>query len=121
MLFCFPALKGVPPEQREKEQRAFVNAGSDEKDTALHVAAQAGYEETVRTLVSIGANVNMKTDTQSTPLHLAAIGGQLSVVRFLVQSANAILKASLSCPMLEISVGALVASKILSVPFTKLV
>ena len=67
-------------------QREFVNAGSYEQDTALHVASQAGYEETVKTLVSIGANVNLKTDTKQSPLHLAAISGQISVVRFLVLS-----------------------------------
>ena len=52
--------------------------------TALHFDAQAGYEKTVKTLVSIGAEVNKQTDTKQTPLHLAAISGQTNVVRCLV-------------------------------------
>ena len=55
-------------------------------DTALHIAAQGGFIETVKTLVHIGANVNKKTDTAQTPLHLAAISGDLEVVKFLVRS-----------------------------------
>jgi len=80
------ALKDFPPDQREKEQLKFLNVTSTEKDTALHVAAQAGYEETVKTLVSIGASVNARTDTNQTPLHLAAVGGQTKVVRYLVMN-----------------------------------
>jgi len=80
------ALINVPEEEAEEKQRAFVNATTNEHDTALHIAAQAGYEETVKTLISIGANVNARTDTHDTPLHLAAIGGQLAVVKYLVRS-----------------------------------
>ena len=65
-------------------QIRFVNSGTGEKDTALHIAAQGGYIETVKTLISIGALVNVRQDTNQTPLHLAAIGGQLDVVRYLL-------------------------------------
>ncbi|XP_066924796.1 transient receptor potential cation channel subfamily A member 1-like [Clytia hemisphaerica] len=67
-------------------QIQFVNYGTGEKDTALHIAAQGGYIETVKTLISIGAKVNVRTDTDQTPLHLAAIGGQLEVVRYLLMN-----------------------------------
>ena len=83
-VICVIALRGKPKEERRNLQIEFVNTQSKEKDTALHVAAQAGYEETVKTLVSIGADVNKRTDTKQTPLHLAAISGQANVVRYLV-------------------------------------
>ena len=82
----FLVLKGVPEQDVERVQRDFVNAVTGESDTALHIAAQAGYEETVKTLISIGANVNARTDTNSTPLHLAAVAGQLGVIRYLAMS-----------------------------------
>ena len=82
--FLLLALSKVPEDERENTQRRFVNAISFERDTALHIAAQAGYEATVKTLISIGADVNVRTDTRSTPLHLAAISGQIAVVKFLI-------------------------------------
>ena len=88
-IFCYLAIYDSQPEAREAKQIEFVNSASDEKDTPLHVAAQAGYIETVKTLVSVGANVNIRTDTKATALHLAAISGQTAVVRYLVSSANA--------------------------------
>ena len=75
---------GKPKEERHNLQIKFVNTQSKERNTALHLAAQAGYEETVKTLVSIGADVNKRTDKKQTPLHLAAISGQANVVRYLV-------------------------------------
>ena len=75
--------KGTP--ERASVQRNYVNQASHENDTALHLASQAGYLETVKTLVHIGADVNLATDTKATPLHLAAISGQLEVVKFLVR------------------------------------
>ena len=71
-------------DQHRKLQIRYVNSGTKEKDTALHIAAQGGYIETVKTLISIGAMINVRTDTNQTPLHLAAIGGQLQVVRYLL-------------------------------------
>lgn len=70
--------------QHRKLQISYVNSGTKEKDTALHIAAQGGNIETVKTLISIGAMINVRTDTNQTPLHLAAIGGQLPVVRYLL-------------------------------------
>lgn len=86
-VFVYLALKDCEDEiEKERLQQEFVNMGSKEMDTALHIAAQAGYEETVKTLIQIGAMVNARTDTRQTPLHLAAISGQISVVKFLIMS-----------------------------------
>jgi len=85
-IFFMTAISKVPEEQRREEQIKFVNAVTGERDTALHIAAQGGYIETVKTLISIGAKVNMRTDINQTPLHLAAISGQLEVVRYLLMN-----------------------------------
>lgn len=82
----FLAIGRVPEDDRERKQREFVNTTTNELDTALHIAAQGGYLDTVKTLVHIGANVHKRTDVRQTALHLAAINGHLAVVKFLVRS-----------------------------------
>lgn len=86
VLLAKGAIWKVPEDERRQAQIDFINAGTGERDTALHIAAQGGYLETVKTLISIGARVNMRTDTNQTPLHLAAIGGQLEVARYIVMN-----------------------------------
>lgn len=76
----------MPKEEQSKYQIEFVNTGSHRKETALHIAARAGFENTVKTLVSIGADMNQRNNARQTPLHLAAINGQLSVVKCLVMN-----------------------------------
>ena len=63
---------GKPKEERHNLQIKFVNTKSKERNTALHLAAQAG------------ADVNKRTDKKKNPLRLAAISGQANVVRYLV-------------------------------------
>lgn len=82
----FTAIKDIPKDEREPHQRRFVNLPSNEGDRALHVAAQAGYEQCVKTLVEIGGDVNVVTDTKDTPLHMAAISGQLEIVKYLIKN-----------------------------------
>ena len=76
----------MPKEKHGKSQIEFVNTGSHWKETALHIAARAGFENTVKTLVSIGADLNQRNNTKQTLLHLAAINGQLSIVKCLVMN-----------------------------------
>ena len=76
----------MPKEEQSKYQIEFVNTGSHRKETALHIAARAGFENTVKTLVSIGADLTQRNNARQTPLHLAAINGQLSVVKCLVMN-----------------------------------
>ena len=57
---------GKPKEERHNLQIKFVNTKSKERNTALHLAAQAG------------------ADKKKNPLRLAAISGQANVVRYLV-------------------------------------
>ncbi|XP_065677445.1 uncharacterized protein LOC100203916 isoform X1 [Hydra vulgaris] len=79
------ALVLIDEEKRDDAQRKYVNLRTDKKDTALHIAARAGYLDTVKTLVSIGANVNICSATDSTPLHLAVINGDKDMVEYLLE------------------------------------
>ena len=67
-------------------RKEIVNSTTNEQDTPLHIAAQIGYEEIVKTLINLGADVNARKETNQTPLHLAAIAGHLSIVKFLVMN-----------------------------------
>jgi ankyrin repeat protein len=59
--------------------------------TALHFAARQGAFQTVRTLVSKGANVNQASPADGvTPLLIATINGQFDIAKYLLeQGANA--------------------------------
>ena len=83
--FIYLVIKNVEDSMKDRKQESFVNSASNEKDTALHLAAQAGFRRTVKTLISLGAHINVRTDTGSTPLHLAAIGGHIAVAELLVE------------------------------------
>lgn len=82
----FLAIAEIPEDKKDEELKKFINVRSHEKDTPLHLAAQAGYEETVKTLIKLGADINALTDTKQTPLHLAAISGQCCIVEHLINN-----------------------------------
>lgn len=79
-------VKDVTDEEKEGKLKVFVNSITMESDTALHVASQTGYIDTVKTLVELGADINARTDTNQSALHLAAMGGHLDIVEFLIAS-----------------------------------
>ncbi|KAJ5369236.1 ankyrin repeat [Penicillium cataractarum] len=54
--------------------------------TALHIAAENGYENMARLLIRRGATYNSQATFGTTPLHLAAQGGHDGVVLALVQN-----------------------------------
>ena len=54
--------------------------------TALHHAALSGFEDTVKALVSAGADVNADSPDYGTPLSLAALKGRQNVVATLLAS-----------------------------------
>lgn len=60
----------------------FVNIEGAEKYTPLHWAAREGYVETVRFLVSCGANINAKNKNDRIPSKLAQLEKRLEVIRF---------------------------------------
>ena len=66
-----------------------LDSTSSLNSTPLHYAVLGGNEETVRFLVSRGAQVQASNAFQETPLHWACKEGNLSIVRFLLQQ-NAI-------------------------------
>ena len=64
--------------------KRFINTVDEEMDTALHIASQSGYLDTVAVLLELGGDVNARTDTNASPLHLAAAGGHTEIVQLLV-------------------------------------
>jgi len=60
--------------------------GSSEGKSALHIAAQFGYVETVKVLLKAGADVNLKDKNGETPLFLAVLEGGPEVQMLLTQS-----------------------------------
>ncbi|XP_065677448.1 uncharacterized protein LOC101237623 isoform X1 [Hydra vulgaris] len=79
------ALAIVDEENWEETQRKYVNLRTKKKDAALHIAAREGYLDTVKALVSIGANINICSAALYTPLHLAAINGNKDMVQYLLE------------------------------------
>jgi ankyrin len=66
------------------EHGANVNAGNNEKMTALHGAAGSGHTEAIKLLLDHGANVDATTREKVTPLHCAAGGGHTEEMELLI-------------------------------------
>ena len=56
----------------------------EEEFLLLHLAADAGYDHVVSTLIARGADVNSRGVDGITPLHCAILGGMMSTVRILL-------------------------------------
>ncbi len=54
-------------------------------NTKLFYAAKGGYEQTVKQLIEMGADVNSAQSSKETPMHAAASTGKLNVVKLLRQ------------------------------------
>ncbi|KAK2859038.1 hypothetical protein Q5P01_003658 [Channa striata] len=63
-----------------------VNQQNNERETALHCAAQYGHSEVVSVLLQELTDPTMRNSRQETPLDLAALYGRLQVVRMLVSA-----------------------------------
>ena len=57
-----------------------MNARAIGGNTALHIAAQYGRLNMVRTLIVTGADTNIKNDVGATPMTIALWNGHLDVV-----------------------------------------
>jgi ankyrin repeat protein len=64
---------------------ANINATGYEGQTALHRAAEQGYEEVVALLLDKGAHAKSWAQGRRTPLMWASVSGNLGVVKMLVQ------------------------------------
>ncbi|KAL8657066.1 MAG: hypothetical protein Q9226_002287 [Calogaya cf. arnoldii] len=64
---------------------ASVRAQSDGNWTALHNAAEKGFEEVASLLLDWGADVNAMTSSGMTPLHWCARNGHIDVVKLLLR------------------------------------
>ena len=58
--------------------------GRSERSSALHLAADFGYQETCRVLLAAGADVSLTNGHQMTAIHLAARNRSESVLRLLL-------------------------------------
>ncbi|MCE9507445.1 MAG: ankyrin repeat domain-containing protein [Alphaproteobacteria bacterium] len=70
------------------EQRDFdldIKAKTNSDVTALHQAAERGWDNIVLALLEKGADIHAKMDTGKTPLHWAASGGNFSTVKLLLE------------------------------------
>lgn len=73
-------------------------------DTILHIAAQTGAVEDIRTLVSFGAKINTPGDLGNTPLHQAALTGRSESITELLQlGANPNLRNNFGQTPLEVA------------------
>lgn len=54
-------------------------------ETALHIAAKLGHEQTVHALIDLGADVNEEGQIGETPLITASRGGQSQIVKLLLR------------------------------------
>lgn len=69
-----------------EEEAANIDSRDPYGDTPLHWAANLGKPETVKFLISQGANVNAPGKAEMTPLHLAACAGNLENARMLIMA-----------------------------------
>ena len=59
--------------------------GKDEVKVSLHVAAEEGDMDKVKSLLERGVDVNARDANEQTPLHVAAVKGNVDVVRLLIE------------------------------------
>ncbi len=67
-----------------KAQPLTINHQDTHGVTALHWAAAQGYNDIVKLILDLGANINLQNAEGNTPLHLAARNGNLTTVRLLL-------------------------------------
>lgn len=62
----------------------FINQTDSAKNTALHIAVQAGTAAICEALIENGADMNIHNKSLHTPLHMAAIGNHSEILEFLI-------------------------------------
>ena len=68
--------------------KANIHATTNAEETALHIAAENGYEAVAHLLIENNANVEAKTENGNTALHLASHNGHEAVARLLIAKAD---------------------------------
>lgn len=75
-----------------------ANTATEDGRTALHIAAEKGYTDIVKKLLSEGANPDAKTTDGKTPLLLATEGGHKKIVELLLAAKKSAVKAARPAP-----------------------
>jgi hypothetical protein len=70
-----------------QEKPSLIETPNKHGELPLHIAASSGAMESVKLLISLGANVNAKEpQSGATPLHMACMMGHKDVVEFLINN-----------------------------------
>ena len=98
-LFFMPHAKGIPPlinavlESDLEAVETTINSGANVnmqfggfKETALHIASKVGDVDSVKLLLSKGADVNLITFNKNTPLYIACHYSKEEAAKFLVEN-----------------------------------
>ncbi len=64
---------------------SFLRRYDLEENTLIHLAAQLGFLDIVKTLIRFNTNINARNRQKQTPLHWAAYYGQIDVVKYLIE------------------------------------
>lgn len=67
-------------------KRDLLNIANKNKQTALHLAAQSGYQSLVRSILMYTIDIDAKDVNSKTPLHIAASRGQSEVIKVLLKN-----------------------------------
>ena len=79
--------------------------GRSERSSALHLAADFGYQETCRVLLAAGADVSLTNGQQMTAIHLAARNRSESVLRLLLTRSSHINTGLVNAQVAPIVIG----------------
>ncbi len=67
------------------ENEGDTNIADSSGWTALHHACKNGHEDSIKTLIDMGANISSKSSLGLTPLHIACLNNNYHVISYLIE------------------------------------